>query len=508
MPASALLLALPLLLAPEADAAKVEQLRSSWPMGEERRVHVRSTVAMPQMLRIELPNGTGARVTVIEVEYVARCVVDANRTAEWALTCPLEAVRFAAQPIREEQDRAEVLERIFENYAWRLEEAFLQVELGKDGRLRHFDLENVRERMLGDRQETELMRRLFRQGFAGLELIVPIRATGKEWESRNPRLAEHIAWPGTNGHTQMSHRITDRDGDRVWVESEGEGTMKPGPSRFLSLETFAEVIFNTDMGTVEEARWAGFATPLPSHIYNWNELTRPYLYWGQGRIAPLDAPVHLEPSGPLALVPVPDELTERLAASRRAQQTGLTGGVLAPPGREPVEHERMPYLRLGAMGGVGGAASNTVGIDVGGGLRWRRDILTEVGGRVGLGLGDPPADQPLSARTDHDAFLSVAWSPQYRFSPRIGLMGGASYRRYDSGYPEWAVVPFAGVEFGVRSQVGHGIWIDTWLRSTADAARFGPKGLAQWGGSTDALFHRAGVSLVLGPGPDRGPPGR
>ena len=506
--ASALLFAWSLLSAPVADAAKVEQLRSSWPQGEARRVHVRSTVAMPQLLRIELPNGTGVRVTVIEVEYAARCTVDDDRAAEWALTCPLEAVRFAAQPIREEQDRADVLERIFENYGWRLEEAYLQVELGKDGRLRHFDLENVRERMLGDRQETELMRRLFRQGFAGLELIIPIRATGKEWESRNPRLAEHIAWPGTNGHIQMSHRITDRDGSRVFIESDGQGTMKPGPSRFLSLETFGEAIFDTKMGMVEESRWAGFATPLPSHIYNWNELTRPYLYWGQGRIAPLDAPVHLEPSGPLNLVPVPDELTERLAQSRRAQQTGLTGGVLAPPGRAPVERDRMPYLRLGAMGGIGGAASNTVGIDLGGGVQWRGDIFTELSGRIGLGLGDPPADQPLAARTDHDAFLSVAWSPQARFAPRIGLLGGASYRRYNSGYPEWAVVPFGGIELGLRSRVGHGLWVDTWLRSTADTAQLGPNGLAQWGGSTDALFHRAGVSLVLGPGADRTPKGR
>ena len=79
---------------------------------------------------------------------------------------------------------------------------------------------------------------------------MPPRATGKEWESRNPRVTEHLVWPGTNGHTQVENRIVQVDGGRVWVESEGHGTIKPGPNRFLGVEVRSDAIFDTALGKV------------------------------------------------------------------------------------------------------------------------------------------------------------------------------------------------------------------------------------------------------------------
>ncbi len=476
-----------------AESARVEDLRWAWPAEDTRRVHILSTVAMPQLLRLELPGGTGLRVTVVEVEYVARCSLVAEQPSSWELECPLEAVRMAAQPIREEMDRADVLQGILDNFTWRLKDAWLQVEVGKDGKLRHFDLQDRVETMLGDRKETELMRRLMRQGFAGLELQLPLRgAAGKEWQTQNPRLAEHLAYDGTHGITQLSHRIRDVDGPRVFIESTGKGAMQPAPGRLMGLEMVTEQVFDQTAGMVEEARWAGIARPTASHIFAWTDETRPYLFWGQARIAPLDAPVLLGSSGPMDFVPLPEDLQERLSGGSQAG--------LSPPGRETEPTtENFGYFRLGVGAGLGGGVDGRLDAEGEAGIRFKSDVWAGLGARVGLPVGRPIDTEAPPVGADVDGLVKVNWSPETRVSPRLGFNLGAGYRSWGGDLPGFEVVPLLGPEIGGRARIGAGIWLDVWARSTLAFGRIAPFSQAEWGGSEADLTHRAGVSLLFGP---------
>ena len=480
-------------------AAVVSDLRPAWPEGQTRRVHIESVVATPQLFRIELPGGKGVRVTIFEVEYVASCAVETERAAEWALRCDLEDVRLAAQPIREELDRIDILQGILDNYTRRLEGAWLQVELGKDGRLRHFDIEGAQETMLGDRKETELLRRLFRQGFAGLELQVPARVPAKaaSWQTKNPRHIEHLAWPGTNAHAAIDNEITQTDGDRVWVSYAGEGAMRPAQRRFLYLHTVGELIVNTTLGGVEEARWAGVATHLPSHIFAWTELTRPYLYWGQARVAPPNATVELGDNGPLGDVTLPPELKERL------EPTQHQGGKLTAPGQALEQRDGFGWGRIGASTSALAPAPFGTSWDLHGGLglQMKSDIWAGVGARLHLFDSDLPADtRGRVQRADHALTARVTWSPLARVSPELGIVAGVGYRTWATPEGSWELAPLAGPELGVRVEVGHGVWVSGWMQTTLDIVRLGPGGRAEYGVSPELLDHRAGVSLVLGRG--------
>lgn len=483
-----------------AQAASVSDLQPRWPADQTRRIHVESVVATPQLFRIEKPGGKGVRVTVFEVEYVANCSVERERASEWALRCPLEDVRLAAQPIREELDRLDVLQSILDNYTRRLEGAWLQVELGKDGRLRHFDIEGAQENMLGDRNETELLRRLFRQGFAGLELHVPARAnrSSASWSSKNPRHIEHLAWPGTNAHAAIDNRITQQQDDRVWVEYDGEGAMRPAQRRFLYVHTAGEMIFDTDLGGVEEARWAGIATPLPSHIFAWTELTRPYMYWGQARVAPEDTPVELGKNGPLGEVSIPEELKERVTPSQHQD------GKLTSPGQLVELRDGFGWGRVGLATATNYRSqfATSWDLDAAAGFRMPSDIWLGLGGRLHLLDNDLPENtRGRNQRADHELFGKVMWSPLARFSPEVSLVAGAGYRTWDSSAgSSWEVAPLFGPELGFRTKVGHGVWVSGWLRSTLDIAQLGPSRRAEYGVSPELLQHRAGVSLVLGSG--------
>lgn len=488
-----------LLGASTGQAAVVADLRPAWPEGQTRRVHIESVVATPQLFRIELPGGKGVRVTIFEVEYVASCAVETERPTEWALRCDLEDVRLAAQPIREELDRSDILQGILDNYTRRLEGAWLQVELGKDGRLRHFDIEGAQETMLGDRKETELLRRLFRQGFAGLELQVPARSSGKatSWKTKNPRHIEHLAWPGTNAHAAIDNEITQAEDERIWVSYAGEGAMRPAQRRFLYLHTVGELIVNTRLGGVEEARWAGIATPLPSHIFAWTDLTRPYLYWGQARVVPPDTTVVLGQNRPLGDVALPAELKERL------QPTQHQDGLLTAPGQVLEQQDGFGWGRLGAT--TSALTSAPLGtswdLDGGAGFRLKSDIWAGIGAQVHLINSSRPVDpRGRVQRADHALYARATWSPMARISPELGLVAGVGYRTWESPQDGWEFAPLAGPELGLRVKVGHGLWLSGWMRTTLDVVRLGPNGRVEYGVSPELLNHRAGVSLVLGSG--------
>lgn len=425
----------------------------AWPEDERRRFYVESTLGVPIEWWYRLPNNQ-VRVSYTRLRFVTTCGVVSATEDAWRLRCDLDDLELlASQSVEGEGDLAAVLTE----YERLLQDAYLQVRLGRDGRLLGVDLEGFSKRDAAWAGQHEMLRLMFRRALAGLELTPP-EVSDSPWTARDWLVVSSPYDMASVSTARMAHTPRWEGESTLVVESEGRGTVALGDGGRVYLyggnpvlgaqgvaytvDAWATGRFDTASGSWLERSWAAIGAPTNASTVQGN----PYVQGGYLRLlGPDEAAPAMGPSAPWG-----DGVAE--VGSDMALREW--GEVLVE--RELVDDAPLPFRKdphLWVAVGPGVHLNNALSRSAGGWVSagWRFPMLVSAGvfGRYDLG----GRFHDLYRVSDRAVGAGLWFDTSLRVSPRLGVLGGVTSRRFEQGDPGAAWIPFVGPEVGVSGQL-------------------------------------------------------
>jgi hypothetical protein len=228
----------------------------NWPAGEVQRFHIETEIITPRGMRYYAGNNLDARAGAVKVRADAGCTAKPEGKTNWVI-CELAYIEILGQEWTP-GEQAE-LDTILKEWMSDLSKARVELEIGKDGRVRTFDLLGGKERVNSrSAYVIETQRALLQRTFAGLDF--PITTDEKDWvrgwaQKGSSALLQLQTTGGTAGAFDMKHTYKeDRYGLRV-IETSARATLSAGAavdaesgSRLVEVRLAGETWFDADRG--------------------------------------------------------------------------------------------------------------------------------------------------------------------------------------------------------------------------------------------------------------------
>ncbi len=278
----------------------------SWPEGTRHRYVIHNEVDLSEVFWLRAELNKERRVIGWRTSWNLLCEGrgPAGRRA-FVVRCRIEDLRVSARP-NGPSDR-EGLREILDEWDRRLVGASLELEFHRDGRLRAFDLVDVRRDKRNQRsREMELaMRLVAERAVVGLELSLPERdpPPAEGWPGKPLRLLAVPSNHGTLGGAEVVSRVKEQRGDEVVVEMSASGIRGPAidaPDKqqvnqwaFRCASTYR---FNTRVGVLTYREALCEAMPTPSSPIAMSSVALPYVQ--AIRVERKSPSRELEPFGP------------------------------------------------------------------------------------------------------------------------------------------------------------------------------------------------------------------
>jgi hypothetical protein len=273
---------------------------------EGHRFHLMTRINLPEWYLFAAEKNTEVRVSQVLLEVVTRCVPAVELKSGWRLDCTLEDV--AIQALALPADRGN-LEATLAEYDERLTGKVLQVELGRDGRVRNIDLEAYNNRLERTAAIRENLRLIFARAFALVDLQLPKKGDDKGkglWKQDNLLAVGFPSTRGVLGAVRIAHKIEATEGSTVSIASAGGGilytgdtVMVQGQERPRNSYNFAyegKAVFDTAAGAMVSREYLAKGVPTASSTMGENGVGFPYVQAAALDLVTGEAPT-LPPTG-------------------------------------------------------------------------------------------------------------------------------------------------------------------------------------------------------------------
>ena len=257
-------------------AMALDGLEWQWAEGQERRFLIQSEVELSDVMFFNAEQNAEIRVTYFTVVADITCSPVSESKSGWALSCTIGGASLSAAPIYQDAARLpEVLAEMDEKY----EAARLEIQLGRDGRVKSLGLEGVSQRNRRISGIQEVMRLVLGRGIAGLDLQLPPKGTDKDRGLWKQKASMAMALPsnqGTMGGATTTHQIGSTADGIVNIVSEGHGTLGSGemimvggverPRNLFDMTFAGSGRFDTVNGQLLERQYIVEGTPTASSV--------------------------------------------------------------------------------------------------------------------------------------------------------------------------------------------------------------------------------------------------
>jgi hypothetical protein len=258
------MLIIPLLGLLTGEASATTGLAWQWPEGEERRFYARSQLVLSEMFEMNALNNTDSVVGKVELELLLRCKLDVaiGKTA-FAIRCEIDDVALRAEPWTTSRGRtAEVIPEwvsVLKDQAW------IQIEQGRNGRIRSVDLEGTEKRISRMQAISENMRLLVSRAIAPFDVMLPKKGDDMgagAWAQTESLVFALPSTVGTYGAPMIIHQVqrAEEGGKAIWL-SHGEGTISSGEQMgenartTVAVKMDGSVVFDTARGLILESQY-------------------------------------------------------------------------------------------------------------------------------------------------------------------------------------------------------------------------------------------------------------
>ncbi len=261
--ATAILAAAGLALALPANAEVDQDL--TWDWEQAHRWYMAVDVHLPVKMWFNAERNTEVRAVAYQIRSIVDCKPGQRETGKvWEVECDIEdiALTAAAHP----GDAGRMLP-VLQEFDDALTGATLQLQVGKDGRLKDVDLEEVvsANRRLSER--TENLRLILVRMVAGLDLRLPRHRTtsGDSWVQYQDTVLDSPSGSGTGAGVQIVHRATPSSSGGIDIITSGRGMVMPMDIEGNLYDTTyaATGHFDRELGLTSRA-WTTIGTPTAS----------------------------------------------------------------------------------------------------------------------------------------------------------------------------------------------------------------------------------------------------
>lgn len=242
----------------------------AWPEGKTLRYVLSADVTTPNVLPMWSVRNSDPLVAAFRVDVVTTCRVDyAVGRKAWALRCEIDDASFRGMPAVGDTGRIAPVAVEWEQIA---EGGWVQVTMGRDGRMRGFDLEDVTKGNPREQLIHQVMREMLRRAYAPLCAQLPKHgfADGLSWTQRSGAV---LSLPnlesGTVGGAVLTHTVAGRS-PVGWVTAQrGEGVLGWGTSAddttplrdLLRFKLDGSYLFDSAGGHIVQAQHVGRGEP-------------------------------------------------------------------------------------------------------------------------------------------------------------------------------------------------------------------------------------------------------
>lgn len=323
------LLLLTLGAAPRAGEAPA-RIGWRWPLGEPRSWWMEACVELPEPVTLRAEDGRSVAIDRYQIQLVTSCLAATEAPTGWVLGCSWTASNLVAEALPGE---ASALPAVLREIDSRLDPAWAELSVSRDGRLDGFTLHDLGGRDRKTRGTAELLGVLFERAYIGLDLSFP---PGPElsWGERSPALLTYLPRARSLGAARLLHDgALSEDGRTLELRSRGRGVVAAdslsvgggeGPLGALSFTLAAQSTARFDVaeGTLAERRWLVLSRVTPSEAVDLSAARHPYAMAGALRLLQPGDAVSLIPTGPWGASP-PGESCVALDQARAGADAAL-----------------------------------------------------------------------------------------------------------------------------------------------------------------------------------------
>ncbi len=220
-----------LLTAPAEAAEAAEGLVWTW--DAPRRYLLELDLVPNRALLLQAEKNIEARVPAINLKIDTTCSVFEDRKTATDLRCTLDDLGMQVLPFPADVGRVTpVLDEIEST----MKKAYVQLTLGKDGKVRSIDLEGLETQNVNDRVRNtqEVMRLILVRAFAAFDLELPPEGVTPEsgvWTHNGSEIVGFPSMNGTTGSVPIDIRIARTAGTVLTLSTKGSGTAGPGDAQ-------------------------------------------------------------------------------------------------------------------------------------------------------------------------------------------------------------------------------------------------------------------------------------
>jgi len=237
----------------------------SWDDGQHHRFYLENEVHLPLPLMLYQEFNTEARVVALQTRLVLDCYKVNEKRREWELRCDIADIAFTGAGMLGDRGN---LDAVLKEVDGRLDEAYLQVVLRKDGRIKDIDLEGMDRRNRRLSQNVETLRLLLSRTLAGLSLQLPASAEeeGRGWGQTQSLLMATPSPQGLRGNSELVHMVRRTEGDRMTIETQGRGVVTAGDNNTYTMEMSSMSRFDTRLGVLQQRKWTAIGEPTAGSL--------------------------------------------------------------------------------------------------------------------------------------------------------------------------------------------------------------------------------------------------
>ena len=254
---------------------------------EGHRFHLMTRINLPEWFLFAAEKNTEVRVSQVLLETVTRCTPAVELKTGWRLNCTLEDVSIQGLALPADKGN---LEATLAEYDERLTGKALQVEFGRDGRVRNIDLEAYNNRLERTAAIRENLRLIFARAFALIDLQLPKKGDDKGkgmWKQDNLLAAGFPSTRGVLGSARIVHKLEGVDASNVSIASAGGGVLFTGdtvvvggqerPRNSYNFTYEGKAVFDTAAGTLVSREYLAKGVPTASSTMGENGVGFPYV---------------------------------------------------------------------------------------------------------------------------------------------------------------------------------------------------------------------------------------
>ncbi len=202
----------------------------AWEWASPRRYLLDLDLLVPRPLTLQAENNYEVRVPILSVQVDTECAAVDPRKSGFDLKCTLTDLSLAAMPL--ERDAEHHVVEILDDVESRMKNAYMQISLAADGRIRALDLEGMETKNINDRVRTsqEVMRLVLARAFSAFDLLLPKNgsvAVGTAWKQTGSEISGFPSMAGSSGFVELDHQVARANGTVVTVTTKGGGVAGP-----------------------------------------------------------------------------------------------------------------------------------------------------------------------------------------------------------------------------------------------------------------------------------------